>query len=82
MYVYVCMYVCTRVADETLSAETETRPRLTRDETETRRSLYEARPRRDRDVYINGRDETETRRLFIASSITWDHTRCMCSNAL
>ena len=44
--------------------KTETIQDITRDETETRRSLYEARPRRDRDVYINGRDETETRRLF------------------
>ena len=53
-----------RVADETLRAETETIQDMTRDETETRHLLYEARPRRDRDVYINDRDEIETRRLF------------------
>ena len=63
-----------------------------RDRDETKAFIYSAetrprrlyiRPKQDRDVYIYGRNETETRRdvCLIASSFTWDYARCMCSNA-
>ena len=84
--IYILLPVVNNILSGLLTRLLVPRPRRDRD-------CSRHNPRRDRDetFVIRGETEMRPRRLykrprrdvcFIASSITWDHARCMCSNAL